>query len=369
MASPKRLRYAVVGTGMMGVEHLTALRELAGSDVVALCDPHEASIARAGQVLSSDTPPKSFSSVDDLVRFGEFDVAVVASPNHTHRAVVEPLLRHGAHLLIEKPLCINVRQCRELVALEQETRRSHPDRVVWVGLEYRYMAPTVRLLQHTRSGVLGRLRMLAIREHRFPFLVKVGNWNRFSANTGGTLVEKCCHFFDLMRLILETEPTRVYASGAQDVNHLDEDYDGRTPDILDNAFVVVDFEDGSRASLDLCMFAEATKNEQEISVVGDLGKAEALVTEGVVRIGLRRNGWFQTQDEQVRDDDVPANVLRAGSHHGSSWREHVAMQSAIRDGHDAEVTLTDGLVSVAMGEAAHLSIATGRPVMMSEILG
>jgi len=71
-------------------------------------------------------------------------------------------------------------------------------KVVWVGLEYRYMAPTMRLLEHVSSGVLGRLHMLAIREHRFPFLPKVGDWNRFSNNTGGTLVEKCCHFFDLM---------------------------------------------------------------------------------------------------------------------------------------------------------------------------
>ena len=110
-------------------------------------------------------------------------------------------------------------------------------------------------------------------------------------------------------------------------------------------------------------------NEQEISLVGDAGKAEALVTEGVVRVGLRKNGWFQCDEEVVRADDVPVDVLRHGSHHGSSWREHVAMQAAIRSGTTPEVTLHDGLLSVAMGEAAHRSIATGRPVMMHEILG
>jgi hypothetical protein len=51
--------------------------------------------------------------------------------------------------------------------------------------------------------------MLSIREHRFPFLTKVGDWNRFSENTGGTMVEKCCHFFDLMRLITRSEAVRV----------------------------------------------------------------------------------------------------------------------------------------------------------------
>ena len=59
--------------------------------------------------------------------------------------------------------------------------------------------------------------MLSITEHRFPFLQKVNNWNRFTANSGGTFVEKCCHFFDLMRLILKSDPVRVMASAGQEV--------------------------------------------------------------------------------------------------------------------------------------------------------
>lgn len=46
------------------------------------------------------------------------------------------------------------------------------------------------------------------------------------------------------------------------------------PDIIDNAYVIVEFDNGSRGMLDLCMFAEGSKNEQEISVVGDIGKVK-----------------------------------------------------------------------------------------------
>jgi myo-inositol 2-dehydrogenase/D-chiro-inositol 1-dehydrogenase len=92
---------------------------------------------------------------------------------------------------------------------------------IWVAMEYRYMPPIARFraLVHEATG---GIKMLTIREHRFPFLEKVGDWNRFNRNTGGTLVEKCCHFFDLMRLILQDEPVRVMASAGQAVNHLDE---------------------------------------------------------------------------------------------------------------------------------------------------
>jgi myo-inositol 2-dehydrogenase/D-chiro-inositol 1-dehydrogenase len=86
-----------------------------------------------------------------------------------------------------------------------------------------------------------------------PFLQKVGDWNRFTSRTGGSLVEKCCHHFDLMRLIIGSEPRRFFASGGQDANHLDETYNGQASDILDNAYVLVDFENGARGLLELCM--------------------------------------------------------------------------------------------------------------------
>src|SRR5690606_5061103 len=117
---------------------------------------------------------------------------------------------------------------------------------IWVAMEYRYMPPIARFLDRLDQAT-GGLKMLTIREHRFPFLHKVGAWNRFNHSSGGTLVEKCCHFFDLMRLAIRSEPVRVMASAGQAVNHRDEIYDGKTPDIWDNAYVIVDFANGARA--------------------------------------------------------------------------------------------------------------------------
>jgi len=217
------------------------------------------------------------------------------------------------------------------------------------------------------AGVIGDVKMVAIREHRFPFLDKVDNWNRFTKNTGGTLVEKCCHFFDLMMQATRSRPVRVIASGGQDVNHLDEVYDGERSDILDNAYVIVEFENGTRGMLDLCMFAEASKNEREIVVVGDRGKLEALDTESIVRIGTRTDDIFSgvnvVTEEKVTDD----SIKHQGLHHGASYLEHVDFAGAIRAGRPADVTVLDGLWAAAIGVAAHRSIETGRPVLMDEL--
>jgi predicted dehydrogenase len=155
------------------------------------------------------------------------------------------------------------------------------------------------------------------------------------------------------------------ASGAQDVNHLDEVYDGQSSDILDNAYVIVDYPSGARAMLDLCMFAEATYNQEEISVVGNTGKAEALIPEGVFRLGHRGEHRIGDVMEEIVDD---SHIAYEGLHHGSSYLEHLDFLAAIRGERPVPVTVEDGLWSVAIGAAAHLSIDEGRPVDLDEVL-
>jgi predicted dehydrogenase len=244
-----------------------------------------------------------------------------------------------------------------------------------VAQEYRSMPPVAEASRWTHGGTVGRVHQVAIREHREPFYPKVGDWNRFSANTGGTLVEKCCHYFNLMDLILQEQPTRVFASGAQRVNHLDEVIDGRVPDILDSAYVIVDYPSGARALLDLCMFAENSLDTEHVTIVGDEGKIESLLPSGVLRVGRRedwgkREVWGQPSGtgrgvavRQVRD----TNIRYLGQHFGASYVEHERFARAIREGLPPEIPLAEGLQAVATGLAAHRSIELGRPVALSEL--
>jgi predicted dehydrogenase len=356
------IRYGIIGSGMMGVEHINNLLHVPGAVITAVADPHQGSRDWASAVLGAADAGGDvamFEHHQDLIAAGVCDAVVVASPNMTHTAVLQDLLPTDLHVLVEKPLCTTVPDCLDVVSAARER-----EALVWVGLEYRYMPPVARLVQAVRSGAVGTPQMLAIREHRFPFLRKVGDWNRFNRNTGGTLVEKCCHFFDLMNLIIDDRPVRVLASGAQDVNHLDESYDGETPDILDNAFVIVEYAGGARAMLDLCMFAEASRHAEEISVVGEIGKLEAFLPSQEFVTGRRADGIGAVHSEIIED---PA-VAYQGFHHGSSFLEHLDFANAIRTGAAPEVGVIDGLWSVAMGAAAHLSIDEQRPVLLDELL-
>jgi predicted dehydrogenase len=358
------VRYGIIGSGMMGLEHLWNLHHVPGAAVTAIADPNAPS---REFTIAMDEGRNRITEFDDhreLLASGLVDAVIVASPNMTHRAILDDVLATDLHLLVEKPLCTTVADCHAVLAAADARRERGCDAVIWVGLEYRYMPPVARLLAEVRAGTVGPPKMVAIREHRFPFLTKVGDWNRFNRNTGGTLVEKCCHFFDLMNQVTGDRPVRVLASGAQDVNHLDESYDGEVPDILDNAFVIVDYEGGARALLDLCMFAEASHHQEELSVVGPLGKVEAFLPDATVRIGRRTDGRAGVVTEEVHDP----RVAYEGFHHGSSYLEHLDFLDAVRTGGRAGVGLAEGLVSVAMGVAAQRSIECGGPVLLDEVL-
>ena len=165
-------------------------------------------------------------------------------------------------------------------------------------------------------------------------------------------------------------PERVYASGSQMVNHLDESYGGRTPDIIDSAYVVVDYDDGARGMLDLCMFAEATHDEREFAVMGDAGKIEALVPSGVVRIGRRGSHDIGN----VESVSVSSGAAYEGLHHGSSYIEHQHFHEAVNsldaEGRRAssQASLSAGTLAVAMGVAGRRSITTGRAVPLADVL-
>ena len=378
------LRYGVIGTGMMGREHIANIAALDDADVVAVADT-DAESRRAALAMPGMNGVAAFEDHQQLLDDHEVDAVVVATPNMTHADVVLDVLDAGINVLIEKPLCTTVEDCYRI---EEAARRS--DGLAWVGLEYRYMPPIARLIDEVESGAVGSVKMIALREHRFPFLPKVDDWNRFNENSGGTLVEKCCHFFDLMNLISGAAPIRVFASGAQDVNHLDEVYDGRVPDVLDNAFVIVDYDNGTRALLDLSMFAEVARYQEEVVVTGDRGRVAAYVPgplgeqeglHGFVEVGDRIHHRFSV--EEVKNSEVRYE----GLHHGSSYLEHVDFQkavrgaitaskqrettdfiAAVRGGVEPAVTVRDGLLSVAIGVAAQRSIAERRIVEMAEVL-
>ena len=360
------VNYGIVGCGMMGREHIQNIMLLPQGRVAAVHDP-VAELAESAAALAGGA--RVMPTLGALVTDPGVDAVVIVSPNFLHMGQLEEIAaaRPDLPILCEKPLYTDPKDRARVRALAARHRAP-----IWVAMEYRYMPPIAALVEQAEQAT-GGISMLTIREHRFPFLPKIGDWNRFNAKTGGTLVEKCCHFFDLMRLILKAEPVRVMASAGQTLNHRDESYEGLVPDVWDNGYVIVDFDSGARAMLELCMFAEGSKYQEEISAVGPKGKIEAFVP-GPGRFWPKLLGAPPVpqliisprapKGPFVSEIPVDPTLLEAGDHNGSTFYQHQRFNAVLRGEGEVEVTAADGAKAVEIGIAAQKSAMTGEAVRL-----
>lgn len=363
-----RVNYGIVGCGMMGQEHIRNIKLLPDAHILAIFEPDAAMRDEAAKLAPEALLCQSFET---LLHMQALDCLVIVSPNHCHMTQLQQIAAtRPLPVLVEKPLSVKMDDMADVVAL-----KANFEAPIWVAMEYRYMPPVAKFIADADNAT-GGIKMLTIREHRFPFLEKVGNWNRFNRNTGGTLVEKCCHFFDLMRHIYQADPVRIMASGGQVHNHINERYGDEISDIWDSAYVLLDFPDNRRAMLELCMFADGAEYQEDISAIGPVGKIECFVP-GPGRFWPTHlsapTSKLVISPRDLRGPtsiDIPVDprLLEAGDHNGSTFYQHEKFNAVVRGEQTPEVTLHDGWMAVAIGLAAQQSAETGKAVDFLEFI-
>ncbi|MFN7052153.1 MAG: Gfo/Idh/MocA family protein, partial [Gemmobacter sp.] len=162
------LRYGIIGCGMMGQEHLRNIALLDGASVAAIFEPDAAMRALAAELAPGAV---MMDSLADVVAHPPVNCLLIVSPNCMHLAQLEEIAAiRPLPILCEKPLFTDPADAPRLAAL----RAAYPA-PIWVAMEYRYMPPVAHLIAQAQAAT-GGIKMLTIREHRFPFLEKVGDW-------------------------------------------------------------------------------------------------------------------------------------------------------------------------------------------------
>src|SRR5690606_18002396 len=138
------IRYGIIGTGMMGWEHIRNLALIPEASVTAVADP-DAGSREIGRAAAPDAA--IYEDWRALLDHAPVDAVVIATPNHTHAAILDELLGRDVHILVEKPLCTTLADCHRL----RERATGHP-RLAWVGLEYRFVPTIARLIAAVRDG-------------------------------------------------------------------------------------------------------------------------------------------------------------------------------------------------------------------------
>ena len=356
-----RFRLVIIGTGTMGQEHMRVAALLGRARIHGIYDT---------QSLSMDTAEANFLSLQSqpLVRYNDLssacndpaaDALLICTPNHTHFDVLRTAMQSNKPIFLEKPMATELQDAAEIVRASEAY-----ESFIQIGLQYRYKPQYLEAFREALDNrALGQIKTVSVSEYRPPFLDKVDQWNKFARLSGGTLVEKCCHYFDLINLLAEARPQRVYASGGQAVNFVDFERNGVKSDIDDHAFVAIDYANGVRASFTLNMFCPDFA--EELIVVGDAGRLKAEEYHDIHRSGsgnasltikLGENGL-----SKISDLTYPRAIEQSG-HHGSTYFEHIALMDRLEGKEVDSATPRQGMWAMVVASAAQQSLTTGEPV-------
>jgi predicted dehydrogenase len=104
------LRYGIIGSGMMGCEHIRNLALVPGIEVVAIADSDATSLEWGRLAVGRDV--EIYEDHRELLRRARVDAVVIATPNFTHHEVLRAIFETRVHVLVEKPLCTEIEQCQ-----------------------------------------------------------------------------------------------------------------------------------------------------------------------------------------------------------------------------------------------------------------
>jgi len=365
-AGSAKPRFGFVGTGMMGCEHIHVTLSLGRAEIAAIHDPHQPSLDLARWVLDKhDAPlPTIHASIDALCADDSLDAIFICTPNFTHREVFDQVVDSGKPIFLEKPMATTLADAIHIANIAS----TYPS-VIQLGMQYRYKSQYLLARTALEAGDLGEVKTVSMSEYRPPFLQKVDEWNKFAAYSGGTLVEKCCHYFDLINRVARSTPKRVFASGGQAVNFLDFKHNDRRSDIDDHALVIVEYDNGVRGQFALNMFSEELY--EELVVGGSRGRLHAWENASF-KPGKPSSANIKVEvpDHPAYEAiacDYPASIERTG-HYGSTMFEHDRFISALRGESSDAATASEGLWAIITAWMAQRSIETGEVVDVRQAL-
>jgi predicted dehydrogenase len=429
-----RTRYAVVGTGGRALMFTDAIAGpyAAWNELVALVDPSPTRMRFHTDRLRDvhgvvDVPTYAAEDFDAMVERERPDRVIVTTTDGVHHHYVIRAMELGCDVICEKPLTTTAEHARAIAEAVARTGRE-----LRVTFNYRYAAAYTRVRELIAAGAVGRptlvdLAWLLDTSHGADYFRR---WHREREHSGGLLVHKASHHFDLVNWWIGARPTHVAAFGGLRFYGRDNaaergesyDYDRYTDEpgaetdpfafslrqhpaltalyldaegddgyvrdrnvfgegvtIEDTAGLIARYDSG--AVLSYSLVAYAPWEGLRLSITGDRGRIEledrhgshVIRGQSIEELALEQAGgqqslWHYPMFGTPREVEIPAVT---GSHGGGDelLLEDLFGADPPADPLGRAATLGDGVSALAVGLAANASIATAEVVEVAALLG
>lgn len=324
------VRYGIVGLGQVSMKgHVPELLSIPDTQITALCDPNDNALSQAAQLVPD---ARHYHDYDLLLKDKEIDVVLIATPNWLHKDQAISAFRAGKHVFLEKPIGVDLAECDAILEAWSQSGC-----LLQVGHELRHANLLRSMREKIDEGLIGQVQMIVLQEFRFPLLP---GW-RQTGKTGGVMLEKNSHFFDLFNWLAGAPACRVIGVGGNNVN--------KDSPLIDHCIVTVEYNNNVRATLLMCLFAEHG-SQLTIDVVGDKGRLIARAQDQQLTFYSRRNDTSMEWSFEPGAD---------GTFHMGFKTEHEALVRSFRKGEPVISNGPEARETMRVALAAELAIGEG----------
>ena len=331
------IRFGLLGAGRIGKVHAKAITGDANAKLVAVADAMPA----AAQAIA-DQYGCEIRSIDAILASADIDAVVICTPTDTHADLIEAFAKAGKAIFCEKPIDLNIDRVKACLQVVRETKA-----ILMVGFNRRFDPHFVAVKGEISKGTIGTVEMVTITS-RDPGAPPV----EYIARSGGIFRDMTIHDFDMARFLLGEEVAEVSAQASVLVDPAI----GKAGD-FDSVQVMLRTATGKMAVISNSRRA-TYGYDQRIEVHGSLGAVAAenqrpVSIEVASATGYTRpplHDFFMTRYTEAYAAEIATFI------------------NAIAGKAPATPSVEDGLLGLALAEAALKSVAEGRTVKLAEIL-
>ena len=336
----RTLGIGLIGCGRAGMIHArNYANKVPGARMVACADVVEAAAKAAAEELHIE---HCYTDHREMLKNSAVDAVVVVSPTDLHRDIVRDCANAGKHIFCEKPMAMNVEECREMIEVCERNRVK-----LQIGFMRRHDASFQQAKELLDSGAIGDL--VQIHSHtRGPS--KPRPWIYDIKKSNGILAEVNSHDIDACRWFAGSDIDRLYAVAG---NYRNPEARADYPDYYDSVVMSGTFKNGVQFVIDGAAYVQYGY-DSHVELVG---------TKGVLHVGRREGSSVQcTTPEHGTCQPFINSWMTLFT--DAYLAEDCAFVAAVRNDTKPPVTGRDGLEAVRIVEAGNRSIRTGEIVKL-----
>lgn len=341
-----KLGFGIIGCGRIAPRHADSLAEIPDVNLSMVCDV----IENRARAFAEKHRTKYCLDYHELLAAPDIDIVNICTPSGLHAQMAVDALKAGKHVIVEKPMAMNVADADRMIATAKEMKRK-----LCIVLQNRYNPPMQDFYQIVRSGKIGHVLLgsVTVRWYR-PQEYYNDGWHGTKSMDGGALMNQSIHHIDALQWLVGEPVQSVFAYTATLAHQME---------MEDVGVVTVRFTNGALATIEGSTLTYPQNLEASVALFGEKGSLKVGGTALNRKVFWKIAGEIEHEKELLTREEVDPPSVYGASH------RHVIedMIQAVVEGREPQTDGLEGRKSLLLVSAMYESARSSREVFIADL--